>query len=159
MGHRTSGGSTTPFKLCKSPTQCLLLLPALGVIAYDGSDARGVTVRGVEQGYSEGDRETLAIFAQGRDPQDVSIVARLTCPHNGVISIPVPLPEALWDNEVERVAYCFGGREAKETLGSRVPQHNQAFDISNNDRIPSCMDQGMQIHMGFHADSLLTGAG
>ena len=49
-----------------APPQCLLLLPALSVIAHDGSDAREVTVRSVEQGYSEGDREALAIFAQGR---------------------------------------------------------------------------------------------
>jgi len=67
VGRRASRGSTTSFKLGKSPLQCPLLLPALSVITHDGSDARKVTVRGMEQGYSEGNREALTIFAQGRD--------------------------------------------------------------------------------------------
>ena len=75
MSRYVSRSSTTPFQLCKSPPQGLLLLPARGVITHDGSDAREMTVRGVEQGYCEGDREALAIFAQGRDPQDVGMVA------------------------------------------------------------------------------------
>src|SRR4030095_12283133 len=79
------------------------------------------------------------------------MVTRLTCPHNGVIPPPVPLSEALRDNQVERVAHCFGGREAKETLGGRVPQHNQTLDIGDNNRVPSRMDQGMQIHLSLHA--------
>src|SRR5262249_1057516 len=87
--HRyASCGSTTPFHLCKSPPQGLLLLPALGIIAHDSRDACEMTVRGAEQGYRESDREALAIFAQGRNPQDVSMVARLTCLHNGMIPCP-----------------------------------------------------------------------
>src|SRR5262245_4111895 len=121
VGHWASRGSTAPFKLSQSPPQCLLLLPALGVITHNGSNAREVSVRGVEQGDSEGNGEALAIFTQRRDPQDVSMVTRLTCPHNGVIPLPVPLPEALRDNQVERVAHDFGGRETKETLSGRIP--------------------------------------
>src|SRR5262245_29834369 len=79
------------------------------------------------------------------------MVTRLTCPHNGVIPLPMPLPEALRDNQVERVAHCFGSREAKETLSGRVPQHNQTLDIGDNDRIPGRMDEGVQIHMRLHA--------
>ena len=68
------------------------------------------------------------------------MVARLTCLHNGAIPRPVPLSEALRDKQVERVAHRFWGREAKETLGGRVPQHNHTLDIGDNDRIPGRMD-------------------
>src|SRR4030095_14383069 len=64
----TSGGCVTPFKRCKSLLQGLFLLPALRVITHNGGDPRAATVRRVEQGHCEGDREALAFLVEGRHP-------------------------------------------------------------------------------------------
>jgi hypothetical protein len=88
-------GNTTPKRL--------LLLPAAGLVADNRTDAGHIAARVLEKHNREGDRDAPAILAERGDPQDVGAIASLPSAHDIAIVGPVPVTEAVRDDQVKRM--------------------------------------------------------
>jgi len=104
-------------------------------------------VRQVHQGDGECDGQGASVLVQGRDPQHLAAVARLAGLHDATISLPMPLPKTLGDDEIEALAERLLRRIAEQRFGPRVPEPDHAFAIGEDQGIGALLHHAfVKIH-------------
>jgi hypothetical protein len=97
-------------------------------INFPVSSVNGVTVNSTEIV-----EPSLRIAGHGKEIT-VRITA-VTSLHKMVVAIPVPLPQSLRNNEIERLFERLLARITEYPLGTRIPKANDAGSIRGNNCI------------------------
>jgi hypothetical protein len=127
-----------------APAQRLGLFKALRHVAEDGGDPCHAAALLVKCENGELDRDARAILAQCRDGQDIAAsVADLAGAHRLVESGPVPRPQILRDDEIERASERLGFRKAEDTFGPLVPEADRPLRVGIDDRVRRLAREGL----------------
>jgi hypothetical protein len=86
-----------------------------------GGSCDSITCVVLPQGDREGNREGPSVLVQGGDAKHLGPISGLARPHDASISFPVPSPQALRNDQIERMAERVLRREPKNPLRCRVP--------------------------------------
>src|SRR5262245_66010072 len=114
-------------------SECLKLSPGrlrffepCRYIGDHGNEADDATCCGRDRSDGELDRQRRAILALGRNGQQfaVAVSALATC-HHVVISFPMTSPQALGDDEIERLSKGLRRAVADDTLGPGIQEASE----------------------------------
>src|SRR5262249_34642306 len=65
--------------------------------------------------------------------------------HDLAIAVPVPVAEALGNDQVERPAECLALRIAEDALGSRIPEDDRSVGAGGDDRIAGRLHELLRV--------------
>jgi hypothetical protein len=97
----------------ESLLQRTLLFPSRGDVSDDGRRTEQCTVRVVEQRDGELDGDRRPILPHGRHREHPASIPSRSCRHRFSVATPVPLPETLRDDQIQRATERFVGAIAR----------------------------------------------
>src|SRR5262247_2078345 len=108
-------------------------------IADHCNEADDATCRGRDRSDGELDRQRRAILSLCRNRQQFAVaVSALAACHHVVISFPMTSPQALGDDEIERLSKGLRCAVAKDPLSPRIPEAYEALAIACHNGIRMC---------------------
>lgn len=135
-GRSRSRSRNWPPKLSNLASQCEFLCEALGHVAQDGHRSIRPAASVAQHCNREFDGDALTTLGQGRNRQQISrAVAALAGRHCVPISSPMPRPEILGNDEIERLSHCLIGREAENSHSAGIPESDDAVTIGRDNGI------------------------
>ena len=98
-----------------------------------------------DQGDGERDRDRVSIAVQRRDFEQPVGIAGCAGRHDCSVAPPVPIPEALGDDQVERRSDGLGGLPSEDPCRGVVPEHDAAFGVADDHTVGEVAHEVRQV--------------
>ena len=132
-------------KLSNLSSQCELFCEAPGHIAENGDRSIRLSASVAQYCNREFDGDALTALGQGRNRQQISrAIAALAGRHCMAISSPMPRPEILGNDEIERLSHRVIRREAEDSLGAGIPESDDTVTVGRDNGIRRRCQQGIR---------------
>ncbi len=120
----------------KLAPQCEFFCKTSGHVAQNGNRSVWQTAFIAKHDNRERNGDSCAAFGQRRNGQQVACaVAACARRHRVPVSVPVPRPEILRNDEIERLSDCLVRRESENARCAGVPVGDDAIAVGRDDGI------------------------
>jgi hypothetical protein len=113
----------------------LLLSPAFGGVAHDGSNSENLIGCIAKQRDTEFHQDPRPVLPDGGHGEQLRPVPGHACLHDLPERVPVPGTELFRDDEIQALANRFRGRVPEDRPGAGVPQADDPLAVGHDDGV------------------------